>query len=132
MRSSGIVCDYSFVKGTLVRIYDTVIAKLITPGKYPSEFLSSPNYFDTLFASNRGCILVKYRSRSLDVTLKSKDIKQFLETNHPVESRDPKMLEMYYSQLTKKEIRMLYEKYRLDFDLFGFTPDYFIEFGRGY
>ena len=60
------------------------------------------------------------------------EIKQFLETNHPVESRDPNVLEMYYSQLTKKEIRMLYEKYRLDFDLFGFTPDYFIEFGRGY
>ena len=60
------------------------------------------------------------------------EIKRFLETNHLVESRDPKMLEMYYSHLTKKEIRMLYEKYRLDFDLFGFTPDYFIEFGRGY
>ena len=44
------------------------------------------------------------------------EIKQFLETNHPAEARDPKMLEMYYSQLTKKEIRMLYEKYRLDFD----------------
>ena len=59
------------------------------------------------------------------------DVKSFLETVHPVESRDPVMLESYYSQLTKSDIRNLYEKYRLDFDLFGFTPDYFIKFGKG-
>ena len=59
------------------------------------------------------------------------DIKSFLDDVHPVESRDPVMLEFYYSQLTKSDIRNLYEKYRLDFNLFGFTPDYFIKFGKG-
>merc|ERR1712080_427431 len=58
------------------------------------------------------------------------DVKSFVETVHSVESRDPAMLELYYSQLTKSDIRKLYEKYRLDFDLFGFTPDYFIKFGK--
>ena len=61
-----------------------------------------------------------------------KNIKSFLEMDHDVESQDPATLELYYSQLTKSEIRKLYEKYRIDFDLFGFTPDYFIKFGKGY
>ena len=59
------------------------------------------------------------------------DIKAFLETMRPAESQDPATLELYYSQLPKSEIRKLYEKYRLDFDLFGFTPEYFIKFGKG-
>ena len=60
------------------------------------------------------------------------NINSFLKMNHDIESRDPATLELYYSQLTKSEIRNLYEKYRIDFDLFGFTPDYFIKFGKGY
>jgi len=35
----------------------------------------------------------------------------------------------FYSQLTKEEIRGIYEKYRVDFELFGYSPDYFIQFG---
>lgn len=38
--------------------------------------------------------------------------------------------EHYWSQLTKDEIRGLYEKYKLDHELFGFTPDYYIAMGR--
>ncbi len=37
--------------------------------------------------------------------------------------------EHYFSQLTKSEIRELYEKYRMDHELFGFTPDYYIAMG---
>ena len=59
------------------------------------------------------------------------EIQTFLENLHPSKSRDPATLEMYYSQITKNEIRKLYEKYRLDHDLFGFTPDYFIKMGKG-
>ena len=59
------------------------------------------------------------------------EIKSFLDTIHPIKSRDPATLEMYYSQLTKNDIRKIYEKYRLDHDLFGFTPDYVINFGKG-
>lgn len=57
------------------------------------------------------------------------DIKSFLDT--PDFQINPEMLKSYYSQLPKSDIRKLYEKYRLDFDLFGFTPDYFIKFGNG-
>ena len=60
------------------------------------------------------------------------NIKSFFEAEHEVESRDPATLELYYSQLPKSDIRKLYEKYRLDFELFGFTPDYFIKFGKGH
>jgi hypothetical protein len=35
----------------------------------------------------------------------------------------------FYSTLTKSEIRGLYEKYRLDFELFGFSPDKYLAFG---
>ena len=58
-------------------------------------------------------------------------LKSFLETEHSVKSRDPAMLELYYSQLPKSDIRKIYDKYRIDFDLFGFKPDYFIKFGKG-
>ena len=60
------------------------------------------------------------------------NIKSFLEAEHEVESQDAATLELYYSQLPKSDIRKLYEKYRLDFELFGFTPDYFIKFGKGH
>ena len=59
------------------------------------------------------------------------EIKSFLDTVHQSNSRDSAALEMYYSQLTKTDIRKIYEKYRLDHELFGFTPDYFIKFGKG-
>ena len=59
------------------------------------------------------------------------EIKSFLETLHQINLTDPALLELYYSQLTKDDIRTLYLKYRLDYDLFGFTQDYFIAFGKG-
>lgn len=42
-----------------------------------------------------------------------------------------RVVERFYSTLTKSEIRALYEKYRLDFELFGYKPDLFISFGMG-
>lgn len=41
------------------------------------------------------------------------------------------VIEHFYSQLTKEEIRRIYEKYRVDFELFGYSPDYFLQFGQG-
>ena len=40
------------------------------------------------------------------------------------------VLKHFYSQLTKEDIRGIYEKYRVDFELFGYTPDYFLRFGQ--
>ena len=59
------------------------------------------------------------------------EIKAFLDKPHEIKSRDPATLQLYYSQLTKAEIRKLYKKYKLDHDLFGFDPDYFIAMGKG-
>jgi len=39
------------------------------------------------------------------------------------------VIQHFYSQLTKTEIRGIYEKYRVDFELFGYSPDYFLQFG---
>ena len=41
------------------------------------------------------------------------------------------VIEHFYSQLTKEEIRGIYTKYRVDFELFGYSPDYFLQFGQG-
>jgi len=40
------------------------------------------------------------------------------------------VIEHFYSQLTKEEIRGIHEKYRVDFELFGYSPDYFLQFGQ--
>ena len=56
--------------------------------------------------------------------------KQWLQVkrNHVVNK--PEVIEHFYSQLTKDEIMGIYEKYRVDFELFGYTPDYFLQFGQ--
>jgi len=41
------------------------------------------------------------------------------------------IIEHFYSQLTKEEIRGIHTKYRVDFELFGYSPDYFLQFGQG-
>lgn len=38
--------------------------------------------------------------------------------------------EHYWSQLTKDDIRELHQKYKVDHELFGFSPDYYIALGR--
>lgn len=39
------------------------------------------------------------------------------------------LISSYYTQLTKKEILNLYEIYRYDFELFGYTLDGYLEQG---
>ena len=46
-------------------------------------------------------------------------------------SQDEELLNHYYSQVSKKQIRELAEKYQVDMDLFGYDPEYFINFGTG-
>ena len=47
-----------------------------------------------------------------------------------IQSNKPLFLKHYYSQLTKSTIQALYEKYRADHELFGYTPDYFLALGK--
>jgi hypothetical protein len=42
----------------------------------------------------------------------------------------PEAEQHYWSQITKEDIRALYEKYKVDHDIFGFKPDYYIAFGK--
>ena len=37
---------------------------------------------------------------------------------------------LYYSQLTKEEVWGLYEVYKMDHDLFGYSPDKYVEYAR--
>ena len=40
------------------------------------------------------------------------------------------VVKKYYSTLLKNEVRQLYEMYRLDHELFGYTPDLFIDYAQ--
>ncbi len=51
-----------------------------------------------------------------------------IKHNHAITDE---IIEHFYSQLTKEEIRGIYTKYRVDFELFGYSPDYFVQFGQG-
>ncbi|XP_040565778.1 carbohydrate sulfotransferase 10 isoform X2 [Lepeophtheirus salmonis] len=56
------------------------------------------------------------------------NIKEDESGNHSSSELD--IIEFYYSQLKKKDIQALYEKYRPDHELFGYKPDYFLRFGK--
>ena len=56
--------------------------------------------------------------------------KEFLNVGYDNKSGLREVEEHYWSQITKAEIRGLYEKYKLDHELFGFTPDYYIAMGK--
>merc|ERR1712226_518894 len=53
-----------------------------------------------------------------------------VKADWPKKSHLPEVAQHYYSQITKEEIRDLAEKYRLDHELFGYKPDYYIQFGK--
>ena len=36
----------------------------------------------------------------------------------------------YFRQLTKKQIQLLYQRYKLDFDLFGYSIEEYLSYGR--
>ncbi len=38
--------------------------------------------------------------------------------------------EHYWGQVSKGDIKALYQKYKLDHELFGFTPEYYIAMGK--
>ncbi len=38
--------------------------------------------------------------------------------------------EHYWSQVAKSDIRALHDKYKVDHELFGFEPDYYIALGK--
>lgn len=60
-----------------------------------------------------------------------KEMERFLNLQPwNVVSSKPEALQHYYSQLSKSQIQGLYEKYRADHELFGYTPDYFLALGK--
>ena len=58
------------------------------------------------------------------------EAKKWLNIKHTHAITDD-VIEHFYSQLTKEEIRGIHTKYRVDFELFGYSPDYFLQFGQG-
>lgn len=60
----------------------------------------------------------------------SEDGKEWASVKFPSVASEPELIEHLYSQLTKAEIRAIYDKYRADHELFGYTPDYFLQFGK--
>jgi hypothetical protein len=60
----------------------------------------------------------------------TEDGKEWASVKFPHVASQPELIEHLYSQLTKSEIKSIYDKYRADHELFGFTPDYFLQFGK--
>ncbi|XP_045130164.1 carbohydrate sulfotransferase 10-like [Portunus trituberculatus] len=42
----------------------------------------------------------------------------------------PSVIPDYFEQLTKKQINLLYQRYKLDFDLFGYSIEEYLSYGR--
>ena len=61
---------------------------------------------------------------------KKEELKGWLNSEIEIKSSIREVEEHYYGQLTKSEIRELYEKYKVDHELFGFSPDYYIALGQ--
>ena len=55
---------------------------------------------------------------------------KWLDAANEAVSGEREVEEHYWSQLTGDEVRRLHEKYRIDHELFGFKPDYYIALGR--
>jgi hypothetical protein len=60
----------------------------------------------------------------------TEDGKDWASVKFPRVASDPELLKMLFSQLTKAEIQAIYEKYRVDHEMFGYTPDYFLQLGK--
>jgi len=45
-------------------------------------------------------------------------------------SSSEEVAKKYFSQLTKKEVRQLYEMYKLDHEMFGYSPDVFEHYAK--
>jgi hypothetical protein len=37
----------------------------------------------------------------------------------------------FFRELTKKQVEELYQRYRIDFDLFGYSPEHYINLASG-
>ena len=67
----------------------------------------------------------------LDILNISEDkYKGWLNSSVQPKSSIREVEEHYYGQLTKSEIKELYEKFQQDHELFGFSPEYYIALGQ--
>ena len=48
--------------------------------------------------------------------------------SHSGPSASKELLKRYYSTLTRDQVQQLYKLYQIDHELFGFTPDKFIDY----
>ena len=51
-------------------------------------------------------------------------------SENSVSSSNQDLLKSYYSTLTKSQVTQLYQQYKLDHELFGFSPQEFISYGQ--
>ena len=57
-------------------------------------------------------------------------LKEWLNVERKGIVDNEEIIQHFYSQLKKEEIMGIYYKYRVDFELLGYTPDYFLQFGQ--
>ena len=130
--SSHLEEDLSYVMHTVLDIKNTTDSEPLKLDKWevkPKTEENDPNaYQDWVFPG-----LAKDHMKTVErlvfnvYVLISLIVKIFSE--YPIPLINIHLNFRFYSTLTKSEIRALYEKYRLDFELFGYKPDLFISFG---
>ena len=132
--SSHLEEDLSYVMHTVLDIKNTTDSEPLKLDKWevkPKTEENDPNaYQDWVFPG-----LAKDHMKTVErlvfnfCVLISLIVKYFSFSEYPIPLIKIHLNFRFYSTLTKSEIRALYEKYRLDFELFGYKPDLFISFG---
>ena len=132
--SSHLEEDLSYVMHTVLDIKNTTDSEPLKLDKWevkPKTEENDPNaYQDLVFPG-----LAKDHMKTVErlvfnfYVLISLIVKYFSFSEYPIPLINIHLNFRFYSTLTKSEIRALYEKYRLDFELFGYKPDLFISFG---
>ena len=60
----------------------------------------------------------------------NEEAKKWLKVNHNHVAAKEDVLKHFWSQISKEDIRGIYQKYRVDFEIFGYSPDWYIQLGK--
>ena len=60
----------------------------------------------------------------------NEEAKKWLKVNHNHVAAKEDVLKHFWSQISKEDIRGIYQKYKVDFEIFGYSPDWYIQLGK--
>ena len=60
----------------------------------------------------------------------NEEAKKWLQVNHNHVAAKEDILQHFWSQISKEDIKGVYQKYKVDFEIFGYSPDWYIQLGK--